>query len=84
MHIAGIFVLYVYQKVNTEVLFLTNCSTTVVQFTRLLEQQMILTTLHGVRRQVPVKLQPPRYQRPAVKVSQKTTIKAHHPTVMPL
>ena len=58
-------------------------STTVVQFEKSKEQQMTLTKRHGVQRQVPVKLQPPRYQRHAVKTSHRTTIKMHRLRVMP-
>ena len=47
---------------------------TAVQFEMSREQQMTLTTPHGVLRLDPVKLQPPRYQRPAAKTSHRTTI----------
>ena len=59
-------------------------STIAVLLKRSRELQMTLTTLDGVQHLKPVVIQPPRYQRPAVKTSHKTTIKTHHPLVMPL
>ena len=60
-----------------------DCSTIAVLLTMSMELPMTLTTRHGVQRQVPVKLQPHRYQGPVVKTSHKTTIKTHQTVVMP-